>query len=219
MKNDYERIVKEFYQTSIFGRTNFSAKGFNLKNALDLSIAKAYEDNKRVLSGVRETKITKQNVIDFVEPYFLDYFKNKPQNFDKWHEKVCDKLVEFYGKTGYLREKKGEKGTIGFTYGNAQKIVNMTFKYLFCIMTDNNMGIENYLEYFKDCHLTLDSYIITGLVDEYKNQGIKYLSWSRLDKKEYLNYQRVAKENWHLQRPLFIEEFDIWNSYKNNLKG
>ncbi len=49
-----------------------------------------------------------------------------------------------------------------FSYGNAQKAVNMFFKYLYC-GTMFNAGLE---EEFADCHCPVDSIIIDKLIEQ-----------------------------------------------------
>src|SRR5690606_4014829 len=72
-----------------------------------------------------------------------EYFNNDPNvlnnesNFDDLHEELCNEFIKISGKYG--KE---------YTYGNAQKFVNMCFKYLACF--------GNYLDYsdlFSFCHM------------------------------------------------------------------
>ena len=75
-------------------------------------------------------------------------YLNKPKaysySFDVFHEKVCKKLKECFP----------EKET-NITYGQTQKIVNMAFKYLYCLFYKYGKLKEGQ---FADCHMPLDSF-------------------------------------------------------------
>lgn len=76
------------------------------------------------------------------------------KDFDKWHEELCDKIKEKFDSS------------LKFTYGNAQKWVNMTLKYLYlidsicseiCPDIDYFHSLQNISAYL---HVPVDSYII-----------------------------------------------------------
>ena len=64
---------------------------------------------------------------------------------DKWHKECCDKILDCFN----------EYYDNGVAYGKAQKIVNMTMKGIYCLD-----GAENYEDWFKHCHMALDSIIL-----------------------------------------------------------
>lgn len=116
---------------------------------------------------------------------------NTVVDFDKWHgEEVCKELVENYETV------KSEKITF-FTYGNAQKWVNMTIKYLWMLgLLPSNINAN-------DLHIPIDGFIIDALwkeqdiefplIDEktttrsfaYKKPSDKVKGWSNWVDKEY----------------------------------
>lgn len=51
-------------------------------------------------------------------------------------------------------------------YGKAQKILNMVFKYLYCIYGE----VDKYERHFEFCHMPLDSYILEWFARECKNR-------------------------------------------------
>ena len=73
----------------------------------------------------------------------------------------------------------------GITYGQAQKIVNMAFKYLCCLS-----GAENYGEQFSKCHMPLDSIMLEWITRKIEESPEKYgtikrgkiPSWSAMSK-------------------------------------
>lgn len=76
------------------------------------------------------------------------------KDFDLWHKELCDKIKEKFGDS------------LPFTYGNAQKWVNMTLKYLYlidsicseiCPDIDYFHSLQNISAYL---HVPVDSYII-----------------------------------------------------------
>ena len=113
---------------------------------------------------------------------FIEYFKSRPKDlaeFDEWHHTMCEKFLDIF-KNDYKDLK----------YGKAQKIVNMTFKNIYCLD-----GAEKYEEYFEHCHVPLDSLVLewvcrTGLKKNYPRNDPPRLakchcpSWSNLLYKE-----------------------------------
>lgn len=133
------------------------------------------------------------------------------KNFFSGTDKKNKKVIKFV-----RTDKK-----CGFTIGNAQKIVNMTFKYLFCVMNDNNFKYENFKDYFKYCHYTLDEITIEKVTDKGKNY-----TWSSMiveydeikgTRDTYMVFQRkirkICKEEGKI---LFFKKFDDWSEQKNN---
>lgn len=104
---------------------------------------------------------------------------NKKEAFDKWHDPICKRIMEYFNK-GYAKKliavgenKLGEleNNQTYFTYGNAQKLVNMTIKNLYTITVvaglykDNERAKEWYdtfswiIENADVYHIPMDSYI------------------------------------------------------------
>lgn len=74
-----------------------------------------------------------------------EYLNNpKAYSFDVFHGKLCEELKECF-----------QEEETDITYGQAQKIVNMAFKYLYCLYYRYGKFKENQ---FTDCHMPLDSY-------------------------------------------------------------
>lgn len=80
---------------------------------------------------------------------FIEYFKSKDKfmdkkNFDDWHNKMCEKFLSVF-----------ENFYDHLAYGKAQKIVNMTFKNVYCLEGEKNSD-----DYYKHCHMPLDSFTL-----------------------------------------------------------
>lgn len=120
----------------------------------------------------------------------IEGYPNHSGGFDTWHESKCAQIIDRMnapygdGKKGFLKAR--------FTYGQAQKWVNMTLKYLWLL----DMLPEGLTE--KSLHVPIDSFILEKLqeenVDEIKRDGDTYKykgkTWSQLDDYDvYLDIQ------------------------------
>lgn len=85
-----------------------------------------------------------------------NYF-NGDEKFDDKYSDWCEALIDSYKK--YLSD--------GITYGQAQKIINMAFKYLYCIC-DRCGGGEKYKKKFDKCHMPLDSFSLEWFKRKFK---------------------------------------------------
>ena len=148
-------------------------------------------------------KINKmQIVLTNLAQAFVNYFQNPPPNFDDWHKKTCDtfliELNNLLQNSGYQKVE----------YGKAQKIVNVTFKYLY--LFDD---AKNYLHLFKDCHFILDGYTIQWYNAQIAATNVTK-PWSDLDYSTYIQIQKDIKQ--HLLKSTkyptnpFEAEFYIW---------
>lgn len=97
------------------------------------------------------------------------------EDFDKWHKDTCKVFLK--ALEGIYEE---------LSYGKAQKIVNMTFKYAYCLLDD-----EEKKKYFEHCHMPLDSFTLewfkrkivknsTISIREEKNQAGLVPKWSNI---------------------------------------
>ena len=147
----------------------------------------------------------------------------QPLNFDKIHNDMCVNLIKKYENV-----KIKNTDETAFSYGNAQKWVNMTMKYLYVIgnvflnSKANNDFITNYAEKINEfsdkIHIPVDSYILQALWedDDFDNHGLpngkvdkkdgKYSSekirpWSQWNDREYLDFWKYL----HSEKPSPIE--------------
>ena len=182
--------ILEFLKFSYFG---------NLKDPIEVASNRAYRDMCRTikfngLSEENRLKLRKKVKNDFKTE--IDNLTSKIQgDFDKWHEQLCKKIIDEY-----------KKSKIQLSYGQAQKWVNMTIKYLYIL------EVEGYTfdSIFEDLHIPIDNYVFDAVE---KELGIKRPAdaWSKLDKKEYLKYQEDIREELRKKNssPL-IWEFENW---------
>ncbi len=138
---------------------------------------------------------------------------NTQENFDEFHSDLCD---YFLSKINAIREKVGYAP---MSYGQAQKLINLTFKYLTCYA-----DYETYADLFHYSHMVIDSNVLgsfsksklSALLGTPVTSVIKISnhSWTSFSKSDYLNivseYRRVigpyigGKSYMHL-------EYCIWH--------
>lgn len=104
------------------------------------------------------------------------------QDYDTWHENLCDKLIDDYSSVRKKKVKAGEDPA-AFTYGNAQKWVNMTVKYLFiyrssldsfgegCSVDFCNFYDEKFAPHQSSFHVPIDSFIMQAIWPQNSVEG------------------------------------------------
>lgn len=164
---------------------------------------------------------------------FKEYFKAPEKNrkdFNTWHKQCCKVF-----QTEYNKSLEGKYHKI--KYGKAQKIVNMTFKYLFCYF-----DADSYKGHFRYCHMPLDSFTLTW----YRREAKKYmkqngelwyqnnknrvdnLTWSDMGEEEYISIQediskilvdykvKIVNQEISLLENSLEAEFYIWQNERND---
>lgn len=110
------------------------------------------------------------------------YFSESPTpgcqaDFDVFHEECCELFLERFRNEG-----------ITHTYGNAQKFINVLFKYLSCYDDAENVFAEK----FRYCHMALDRYLYNGYrLPFYRD--IVYTAIHREDPDELEVWSRLTK--------------------------
>lgn len=158
---------------------------------IELAMTKAYRDLMRTITGFSSNKNNnkiKTNARICIKEYINKTINSnitKQEEFDKLHREACNKLIEKFEEQF-------------FTIGQAQKWINMSFKYLHLLEYED---IENIYEF---CHVPIDSYILN--VTNYQMSK----PWSKLnDYNEYLQYQEWFRNKYNKEIPLDAE-FQLW---------
>lgn len=170
------------------------------EDLIELAMTNAYKDLMRTIRGfasnTNNTTI-KKNARRCLKKYvnqIINMNITSQEQFDQLHQEACKSLItQFENQT--------------FTIGQAQKWINMTFKYLHLLEYED---VEKVYEY---CHIPIDSYMleITGY------QLSK--TWSTLnDYKEYIQYQKWFRNKYKNEIPLDIE-FYLWLEAVRNIKN
>ena len=199
------------------------------QHSIDIAIKLAYGDAKRTMTGIAELKEEKETAFKNLAQKFYEYFNSEApsdkNSFDTVHNKLCSTWSDAFSKVSPTH--------IG-TYGKAQKIVNMTFKYLYCCK-----DVCNFEKHFMFSHVPLDSFTLEWFIRECENRKVLitkgYIaSWSSIqecgDKNTqtynfnnkkyytYFYYQELFRE-WFLNNGtnLLESEFENWPKIQKHL--
>lgn len=155
--NDIELYIDALYQgyldacRTIHWKTDESVD--LLKQKKDWDKKSSHKNSEKKDNPGREPlKKTAKEIMNYLE-------SSKPDAIFE-HKKWCNELRDEY--ENYV------KG--GIIYGQAQKIINMAFKYLYCIY-DVNGRLKNKKEKFNGCHMPLDSFSLEWFKKCFKNKS------------------------------------------------
>lgn len=144
---------------------------------------------------------------------------NKQINFNCFHNDLCN---------GFMNDLNTARRLVGYaniTYGQAQKYVNVIFKYLSCFN-----DYPTYADLFSYCHMAIDTNVLWALQHWFRVPGIVsscrrglftgiYLgsSWTSLSFAQYAllfsSYEPILRKMFPNNSLLEIE-FVIWNSLR-----
>lgn len=151
LNEEADKIVEIIIKKAYIDATNQGA--FNTK------IPKEDISRKKLVEEIKE------EVVEELKKELLRYQNHTDKmDFDEWHNNICKGILSHYDK---INEDKSL-----FTYGNAQKLINMSLKYLYMLSrVDNFSEIKSGLcrileEIRKDeyyLNIPIDSYIIDSL--------------------------------------------------------
>ena len=123
------------------------------------------------------TKNTKDIVQSFIDELLNGNLTGRKQFDDAFYtlvDQIADKLSEGILPGEYKMfgcDKEATEGCVGrFTFGNIQKLINMTIKYMFrvCYLDKEKR------RYFVYCHCPMDRIMIEIVSQEYKSAVVKY---------------------------------------------
>lgn len=184
---DLSRTVRYSISTTDLERMKSSKSEDDRDQALSFDRRKQgfLDEVKKDLS----TKIYDLLVANPANP--AEYFEGTDSEGSKsWHKAACDAI-----RNKAIRDKANSlegnlpllKPDHQFTYGQAQKWVNMSLKYLYVMGFDDMSHIERVI------HVPVDSLII----DAANELGVRWpsASWSKLDNySEYLAFQKKLRQ-------------------------
>lgn len=137
----------------------------------DLSRTIRFGDMSQEKRNILRGKVTKQ----FKEqiPALVEIGVKDQKTYDVWHYRICKQICTYYHDAG-----------VTFYYGQAQKWINMTMKYLYII---GEYTFDNLFQYL---HVPVDNYVFRIANKELGIPQPK-VSWSRWDdyNKQYMDYQ------------------------------
>jgi hypothetical protein len=172
-------------------------------------VRRAYRDLNRTLHGMREHP-HRQSLHD-VAPRLLEERLqmllestkvSSQSDFDSWHQMLAEELCTLYRREGFTT----------FSVGQAQKWINMSFKYAVTFGEDRINGTSRLFPWL---HVPIDNIML----DELSLVGAPEMKtpWSRLaDYDEYLFLQQWIRRAFPDQAPLTVD-FHLWQAGMSKL--
>lgn len=167
-------------------------------------VQRAYHDLNRTLHGLAklpDRKVLHQTASEHVHSALVELvkatFEASQSSFDAWHEATCEQLCAVYAAHGFS----------SFCIGQAQKWVNMAFKYVHVF---GEQHLPGYGRLYMFGHVPLDNVILEKLC----SYGAPRLSaaWSRVRRyDEYMGLQRWIRQKFAGSAPLAVE-FQLWQA-------
>lgn len=210
--NMKETNAIDFLLLSYFGITLCDSD----ERILDKVIDKAYRDaGSHVLSVADSEKPSRKNNASKCMKNSLEELPEDAEEYDAWHKDCVEKLYQSYEGCHYkdIKKKNSEETyNLEFTYGMAQKWLNMTMKYLYILseIFDGNNGIrksdicQKTERISEKLHVPLDSYIIKSAENlKVYAKNFKIDKWSKIDNYyDYMKYQEKIREKLNGKSPI-----------------
>ena len=191
------------------------AYGEALRDAIN---QQSFKGEKNYLYDCEEGKAVVRTYIDAI-------LKGEHPSFNKAEEEAEAKFNEF------IRSKRPESNQ-EFTFGNTQKLINMTVKYIY--ISAYVQRCEEFRNLFADCHCPLDR-LMAGMVREEFDQADdeaaqvikeessviykkinKDITWSKVDVETYNCYQQMVRLLAEKKNLIPIEyDFVKWGTSKS----
>lgn len=237
MNNEQFRIMKKAFLKEQLKKDDIKLfdNGKLNEEAVKVAIDKAYEDSQpRLIVGHSQlgNDIWEWDAIKYLKKQIKKFFDEDNMSFDNWHKTTAELFLTNYNSM--LREKIDNNQNVDQNMGKAQKIINMTLKYLYCMEYDEEtIGIK-----FEKCHMAIDSYTLEWYfrVPNYimeNGEKKKQLSktsvgcWSKMSEEHYHRIQKnIVKYLQEEQKVYIIDskkmtplqaEFIIWEEEKLRL--
>ena len=172
-------------------------------NALDnMQSRKASEEDKNIAIKYKEAKKALIESVCDIILCSVDKYECVDGQFGLWHKAKCEEIMGTMN-TAIFQDDSLILKSNSFTYGLAQKWVNMTLKYLW-LLDRLPEGLTA-----KSLHVPIDSFILKKMkedVDEIRKDGDTYKykgkSWSQLD--DYDVYLDIQAKLDKLREKLFL---------------
>ena len=197
----------------------------------EVAVRLAYTTFMRTLTGYAKSKNktgqpkASEYLRNRLENYFKSYTMTSQSGFDEWHLETCKNLIDKFGTWGVDSK---------LTYGQAQKWINISFKYLYAFTLfgccAKGFPVEIDVSKMEYCYLPLDNIVICSLsqeeIDKLKKKNTKWKinkkrkswtydgrSWSKLTETDYITIQEDLRKVFGKTRKgqtMLQIDFDIW---------
>lgn len=138
IRKGFENAI-DFLMFSYFGIS--LEDGEDREQILDAAVKRAYIDATQqgsynaMLKGKNKdaSKEIKDKAIQRLKEAVDELLSNKvlAESYSAWHQKMCKEICMLYEGVIFINKKENEEKA--FSYGNAQKWVNMTMKYIYIL--------------------------------------------------------------------------------------
>lgn len=204
-KTVYARFKKVGYRKVIF-------REMPVETVCDI-VQLGYLDVNRTITGIgkdpNQSISIKQDVIAFINDLLIKPPNSQPE-FDRLHHQCCQQCTNSIGQAH-------------IHYGQAQKLVNMSLKYLYNEFAfyrgeKNQLGFPNNdIEYF--FHLPIDNQILSYLVSYCSFKKPTFLPWSKWTYEHYITFQiELRNRIINDYKPLEID-YLLWNEQNQSLEN
>lgn len=201
--NEIERIcvdkdILDFLKVIYFGDINDPMEAAAERAYRDLNRTIRYKDTPPDVRNCLRKKVIALFRVEI--PVLAKTVILDQSDYDIWHYHICSQIRTYYRDSG-----------VEFYYGQAQKWLNMTMKYLYICGAYTFDGIFHYL------HVPIDNYIFHVVQKEFGIPCPK-IRWSRWDDyaKQYMDYQLQLRSKIEGISPLRWE-FRFWMQEARNL--
>ena len=170
------------------------------EEVVELAIHKAHSPSvlRALECNGRSTKNAREEVARFLKSEVLNGLTKSFtfDEYDAWASTVIEKIRDTY---------RNKHGFEDYTYGNAQKLFNMTIKYV--LSADN---IDANLPIFEVAHIPVDR-VIMGAAKEKLSVRPMPEAWSKTDNlQDILSYQRRLRDALPQNCPPLVWECENW---------
>lgn len=185
-----EDKVIEFFRRCVYGSSYKRDKKKDIENIIMWCFNNAWRDMARtlkpkdefeqILSGYRNKQARETEILTL-----KNYIKDKYFN-----QNIVDNLKQQrFEPIDYIKSIKADnsinQSKMEFTFGQAQKVVNMFFKYLYTFKDEQCVKLSE--QDFDNCDCPIDSIILDKL---YKTEKYKGTVWSKIDGGQYNEIQK-----------------------------
>ncbi len=134
------------------------------------------------------------------------------EEFKEWHKALSKKLCEYYEEFNISKREGKSDEPIRFTYGCAQKWINMALKFLYSVNDfADYLGVQKSKADFRYCHIPIDNYVIDNAEEFLQVKPSWKVKWSKLDSyDQYLKYEETLREKVPEEFNLLDLDFALW---------
>jgi len=177
--------------------------------SIDACINTAYRDFCRTMHGIMgndRNEAMRSEASDIINRMIGKVLKVSltQDEFDKLHGSACKAIKKVYSEN-----------QTSFFIGQAQKWINMSFKYLYLLhladlLDVSKTGIDILQQNFRNFHIPIDNIVLHHqTVKRLYSEHIGSAAWSRIDDySRYLAFQKNLQEA--VKIPLIVFEGHIW---------